>query len=66
MLDGKQHGFGKVHENFILSAWLTTLKSMINEQTRYHIVKSYNTSRLELHPGFFRMLMKGNFDAYIL
>ena len=25
-----------------------------------------NTSRLEAHPDFYRLLMKGEFDAYVL
>ena len=32
----------------------------------YHTVASYNTSRLEAHAGFFRLLMKGIFDPYVL
>ena len=56
----------RVHENFfggeiltfyIMNGLLTTLKSLINEQTRYRIIKSSNTSGLEPHPGLFRMLM---------
>ena len=36
-----------------------------NEIT-YRKVVSSNTSHLEAHAGFFRMLMKGIFDAYVL
>ena len=32
----------------------------------YHKVASSNTSRLEVHAGFFRLLMKGIFDPYDL
>ena len=32
----------------------------------YRKVASSNTSRLEPHPGFYRLLMKGIFDAYVL
>ena len=32
----------------------------------YHKVVSSNTSRLEAHDGFFRLLMKGIFDPYVL
>ena len=33
---------------------------------RYRIVESSNTSRLEAHLGFFRFLIKGKFDPYVL
>ena len=33
---------------------------------RYREVASSNTSRLEAHAGFFRMLMKGIFNPYVL
>ena len=32
----------------------------------YCKVASFNTSRLEAHAGFFRLLMKGIFDPYVL
>ena len=32
----------------------------------YRKVTSSNTSRLEAHAGFFRLLMKGTFDSYVL
>jgi hypothetical protein len=32
----------------------------------YRKVASSNTSRLETHAGFFRLLMKGIFDLYVL
>ena len=32
----------------------------------YRRVTSSNTPRLEPHPGFYRLLMKGIFDAYLL
>ena len=32
----------------------------------YSKVASSNTSRLEAHAGFFRLLMKGIFDPYVL
>ena len=32
----------------------------------YRKVASSNTSRLEAHVGFFRLLMKGIFDPYVL
>ena len=39
----------------------TNHKALIN----YHKVASSNTSRLEAHAGFFRLLMKGIFDPYV-
>jgi hypothetical protein len=32
----------------------------------YRKVASFNMSRLEAHAGFFRLLMKGIFDPYVL
>ena len=32
----------------------------------YHKVASSNTYRLEAHAGFFRLLVKGIFDPYVL
>ena len=32
----------------------------------YRKVVSSNTSRLEAHEGFFKLLMKGIFDPYVL
>ena len=32
----------------------------------YRIVESSNSSCLEAHAGFFRLLMKGIFDPYVL
>ena len=34
--------------------------------SRYCKVASSNTSRYEAHAGFFRLLMKGIFDPYVL
>ena len=38
----------------------------VTEKRTYRKVASSNTSRLEAHAGFFRLLMKEIFDAYIL
>ena len=38
----------------------------VTEFDIYHKVVSSNMSRLEAHAGFFRLLMKGIFDAYVL
>ena len=35
-------------------------------QNDYRKVASSNTYRLEAHAGFFRLLMKGIFDHYVL
>ena len=42
------------------------LMSIVKALVIYHKVASSNTSRLETHPGFFRLLMKGISDAYVL
>ena len=39
---------------------------LANIENRYRRVASSNLSRLEPHPGFYRLLMKGNFDNYLL
>ena len=36
------------------------------QKWNYRKVAGTNTSCLEPHPGFFRLLMKGIFDAYVL
>ena len=36
------------------------------DKNPYHKVTSSNTSRLEAHTGFFKLLMKGIFDPYVL
>ena len=43
-------------------------KTFTNSLTKiiYRKVTSSNTSRLEAHAGFFRLLMKGIFDPYVL
>ena len=42
------------------------LKKQIYFSSNYRKVASSNTSRLEAHAGFFRLLMKGIFDPYVL
>ena len=38
--------------------------SLMSKQfLKYRVVASSNTSRLEAHPGIFRLLMKGIFDV---
>ena len=39
---------------------------LVGRETTYHKVASSNTSRLEAHAGFFRLLMKWIFDPYVL
>ena len=46
------------------TAILVTIES--NFECRYRKVTSSNTSCLEAHAGFFRLLMKGIFDLYVL
>ena len=38
----------------------------LTSKVAYHKVASSNTSRLEAHAGFFRLLMKGIFNPYEL
>ena len=38
----------------------------LQDDDEYRKVASSNTSRLEAHAGFFRTLMKGIFDPYVL
>ena len=38
--------------------------AIISMKWKYHKVASSNTSRLEAHTGFFRLLMKWIFDPY--
>ena len=41
--------------------------SLMSKQfLKYRVVVSSNKSRLEAHPGIFRLLMKRIFDAYVL
>ena len=41
--------------------------SLMSKQfLKYRVVASSNASRLEAHPGIFRLLMKRIFDAYVL
>ena len=41
-------------------------KCFMNQNFSYHKVASSNTSRLEAHSGFFRLIMKGIFGPYVL
>ena len=47
-----------------------TIEKYVNDskvhEVNYHKGASSNTSRLEAHAGFFRLLMKGIFDPYVL
>ena len=42
------------------------VKSWCKSFSTYRKVASSNTSRLEAHAGFFRLLMKGIFNPYVL
>ena len=61
-----------MHINFYNISINFTSKLLLKEnlttwdQPKYRKVASSNTSRLEAHAGFFRLLMKGIFDAYVL
>ena len=50
-----------------LTLWVWELfGTTIIRNDKYRIVASSNTSRLEAHTGFFRLLMKGIFYPYVL
>ena len=50
----------------ILTKRLTLSFNELHTLFGYHKVTSSNTSRLEAHAGFFRLLMKGIFDPCVL
>ena len=41
-------------------------KFFLKPHSKYHKVASFNTSRLDAHAGFCRLLMKRIFDPYVL
>ena len=45
---------------------MTSSNSALLGANDYRKVASSNMSRLEAHAGFFRLLMKGIFDPYVL
>ena len=45
--------------------WYKVSMVAVNREVNM-IISSSNTSRLEDHPGIYRLLMKGIFDAYVL
>ena len=58
-------------QNTIQYEQLHTFKTLKNGHLRFQIgtyckVTSSNTSRLEAHAAFFKLLMKGIFDPYVL
>ena len=52
--DWCDHGWPKFSDTLTLS------------QLKHSKVASFNTSHLEAYAGFFRLLMKGIFDPYVL
>ena len=53
-----------IHCQFIY--WSKEITNNIQLNSTYRKVTISNTSRLEAHAGFFRLLMKGIFDPYVL
>jgi hypothetical protein len=51
---------------FLISIVLCIFSDVKRNWGEYRKVTSSNMSRLEAHAGFFRLLMKGNFDPYLL
>ena len=49
-----------------ISHWACKTDKNHEALINYHKVASSNTSRLEAHAGFFKLLMKGIFDPYVL
>ena len=47
-----------------MNSWFIQLPNL--QELTYRIVASSNTSCLEAHAGFFRLLMNGIFDPYVL
>ena len=50
----------------IVLSQISTSRNLKNFNYIYRKVASTNTSRLEAHAGFFRLLMKGIFGPYVL
>ena len=48
-----------------ISLKITSKTAVIIDQSSYRKVASSNTSRLEAHAGFCRLLVKGIFDPYV-
>ena len=55
-----------VQENITLEGILLHNFIFLQTSKRYRKIVSFNTSRLEAHAGFFRLLMKGIFNPYVL
>ena len=51
-------------KTFLFKKWVKNVESA--EISNYRKVTSFNTSCLEAHAGFLRLLMKGIFDPYVL
>ena len=51
----------KIHAPCLVTCYISEIKIL-----KYRKVVSSNTSRLEAHAGFFRLLSKGIFDSYVL
>ena len=56
--------------NFCISILMRTILSVMSGVSAlfqdFNVLLSSNTSCLEAHAGFFRLLMKGVFDPYVL
>ena len=56
---------GRMHR-FVLARAETKVAACIQHIFVYRKIASSNISRLEAHADFFRLLMKGIFDPYVL
>ena len=61
LVNHSNNSYWKIVYLIALEAWC--VQSSIVD---YRKVKSSNTSCLEAHAGFFRLLIKGKFDLYVL
>ena len=57
LINARVHWFAPHNSAYVRLAWWVLL---------YRIVASTSPSRIEAHAGFFRSLMKGIFDPYVL
>ena len=61
-----QLNLSKKEKSTDLDLNVINLYSLFLNRNTYRKVASSNTSRLEAHAGFFKLLMKGIFDPYLL
>ena len=65
MLAGSEHASCESYYPLLGSSLTNILQVVEFHVLTYCKVLNSNTSRLEAHAGFFRLLMKGIFDPYV-